>query len=277
MWYFRLSDHHRLQFVRHTLTQLIVNLWPCYRRSLPLTIVGTTLSLLVLASCAPQIMLTPTSLPTLVPSSTPTVEPTPSPAATASAADATPEVTEAPTITLKITPLAGAGNPPPFDIQLPEGWWIGYDTLALPDIDALRAVPLAVYQGPVSAGTGTIVVLWGFPNLVAGFPQPGATPEPDLWSDGLRLFRLAMVDQGCNSGTDLQRTYRVGSLSATGTQFSIIDCPESPDTRGWFAALREGGLNFVFYMYAEPIGAMETADEELQAILDSVVFHVTAD
>jgi hypothetical protein len=83
-----------------------------------------------------------------------------------------------------------------------------------------------------------------------------------------------MVEQGCNAGTDLQRTYEVGGRSGSGTQFAIVDCPETPDTRGWFVGLQEDGLNFVFYVYADPIEAMDVAEEELQAVLDSVVFQV---
>jgi hypothetical protein len=210
-----------------------------------------------------------------VPSSTPTDVPSPTPSATTAPTIAVTEVTEEPPIELKITPLAGVGDPPPLDISLPSNWDSWHNTLALPDIDALRPIPLTVYDGPVTGGVGVIVLLWGFPNLVQPFPQDGQRPTSNLWSDGLRLFRLAMVDEGCNSGTDLQRTYRVGSLSATGTQFSIVDCPQSPDTRGWFAGLQEGGLNFVFFIYTEPIEAMNTASEELQAIMDTIVFHVT--
>lgn len=224
----------------------------------------------LLAACAGS---APTPTPTLVPSSTPTPPPT-----ATSAASATPDNAEPTPISLQLTPLAGEGAVPPVTLDFPDSWGYAYDTLALVDVDnTLRPVPLAFYRGPVSGGTGTIVLLWGFPNFLVGSPLtlPGTpTPAPDLWSDGLRLFRLALVDQGCNAGTDLQRTYSVGGLAATGTQFAIVDCPESPDTRGWFAGLQVGGLNFVFYMYAEPIAAMDTAWNELQAILDTAVFSV---
>jgi hypothetical protein len=160
-------------------------------------------------------------------------------------------------------------------MKFPPGWGYRYDNYALPDVDGLRSVPIAYYEGPVTGGTGKILIFWAFPNMVVPFTQPGEpAPQPDLWSDGLRLFRLAMVDRGCNSGTDLQRTYRIGNLSASGTQFSIVDCPESPDTRGWFAGLQVKNINFVFFVYAEPIEAMTAADDELQAILDTVVFRI---
>lgn len=210
----------------------------------------------------------PTSTPTPLPTATPLVSETPLAEATA---EATPELVE-------ITTLAGEGMEPPFDIALPDEWGHVYDTLAIPDVDAaLRAVQLSVYQGPVTGGTGTIVVMWGFPNIIASSPfiLPGTpTPAPDLWSDGLRLFRTAMVERGCNAGTDLQRTYTVGGLTGSGTKFAIVDCPQTPDTRGWFVGVQEEGINFVFYVYTEPIEAMDVADGELQAILDSVNFHI---
>ncbi len=229
--------------------------------------------MILLAACA-QAQPTPTLTP--VPSSTPTDEPIPV-TATAPAPEITAEATEEP-IVLGVTPLAGSADPPPLDITLPDGWESGYDTFALFDIDALRAIPLAVYQGPVSGGTGTIILMWGFPSLINANPfATTETPDnaPEIYIDGLRLFRLAMVDAGCNPGTDEQRSYRLGNKAAFGTQFAIVDCPESPDTRGWFAGVQEGGLNFVFFVYAEPIEIMDSVQNDLQAILDTVVFRVT--
>lgn len=233
---------------------------------------GAGLICVLLAACA-QAEPTPTLTP--VPSSTPTEAAT----ATPPPPTATPEAEETEeVVVLPVTPLAGSADPPPLSITLPDGWQRGYDTFAMFDIDTLRAVPLAVYRGPVTGGTGTIILLWGFPSLMsAGFTLPGTPTGPDIWVDALRLFRLALVDAGCNPGTDVQREYRVGGQTATGTQFAIVDCPESADTRGWFAGLQEGGLNFVFYVYAEPLAAMDAAQAELQAILDSVVFQLPAE
>lgn len=163
--------------------------------------------------------------------------------------------------------------PPPLILGLPDGWVAGYDVIVLQDVDAIRNIPFAVYRGPVTGGTGNIVLLWGFPNLMLSDGLP-STVTPDLWLDGLRLLRLAIVESGCNIGTDLQRQYNVGGLAAIGTQFAAVDCPELEDTRGWFAGLRQYNLNYVFYVYTEPIGAMDTAEAELQAILDSVRFTV---
>jgi hypothetical protein len=51
-----------------------------------------------------------------------------------------------------------------------------------------------------------------------------------------------------------------------------VDCPELADTRGWFAGLRQYNINFIFYVYADPIEAMDTAEDELQAILNTIRF-----
>lgn len=219
---------------------------------------------------------TPTAVPTLVASLTATTAPTsaaiaetPTPDLTAGAATETPVV-------ITVEPLLGQAIAPPLDITLPEGWSEQMnDTLLLTDVDAMRPIPFVVWSGPVTGGRGRIVLLWGYPSVAAGnpFEAPIETPAPDPWADGLRLLRLAVVDVGCNIGTDLRRDYRVGLLPAVGTQFSAVDCPESPDTRGWFAGLSEGGVNFVFFVFTDPIDAMTQADDEIQIILDSIRFR----
>jgi protein-disulfide isomerase len=188
----------------------------------------------------------------------------------------TPEATVAAQVTpqpvITIQPLMDDAIQPPITLDLPESWAVGYATLLLEDLDGARGVPAAVYSGPVSGGNGTIVLLWGFPNVVA--PNSGEAPlQIDLYLDGLRLLRLAVVEAGCNIGSDLKREYVVGGLAAVGTTFAAVDCPELPDTRGWFAGLRQYGLNFVFFAFTDPIEAMDgAAAAELQAILDSAVF-----
>ncbi len=254
--------------------------------------------LLLAAACSPLAAPTPTLPPvaTLVPSLTPSTTPdvqelvngtlTALALTTAPLPSATPSPVPSPSETpLVITLPAVTGNqvPPPFDITLPSGWGMAYDAQVLQDVDgAILAVPVAVYSGPITNGTGFIVVYWGFPNFIPpsegemlGMATSDPTSEaPDLWADGLRLLRLAIVEQGCNTGTDLKRSYRVGLLAAVGTQFAAVDCPELPDTRGWFAGVIEKGINFVFYAYADPISAMDTSSGELQAILDTVRFRV---
>jgi len=194
-----------------------------------------------------------------------------------------PEATEPVVITLE--PLMGASITPPLIIGLPQGWAYGYDVLVLQDVDAIRNIPIAVYMGPVTGGTGTIILVWGFPNLIPSLTENGIA-EPNLWADGLRLLRLAVIEQGCNIGTDLRRDYSIGGLASVGTSFAAVGCPELADTRGWFAGLQQFargwfaglqqfGLNFVFYTYVEPISAMDaSAPDELQRILDTVRFVV---
>ncbi|MBK8021739.1 MAG: hypothetical protein IPK19_09985 [Chloroflexi bacterium] len=187
-----------------------------------------------------------------------------------------PEATEE-VETLELDPVTGQVVPPPLTMTLPAGWVSGSDVLVLQDVDAIRNIPFTVYSGPVTGGTGTIVLLWGFPNLVVAAPSLGGTLPPemlDLYNDGRRLLRLAIVEQECNVGTDVRRTYSIGGMQAVGTQFAAVDCPQLADTRGWFAGLRQYDLNFVFYAYIEPIEAVDIATPELQAILDSIVFAV---
>ncbi|MFN8531268.1 MAG: thioredoxin domain-containing protein [Anaerolineae bacterium] len=175
-------------------------------------------------------------------------------------------------VSVTFEPLLGVSEPPPLIIGLPPGWTYGYDTLVLQDVDAIRNMPIAVYTGPITGGTGTIVLIWGFPNLIPLASADGSF-EPNLWADGLRLLRLAVVEPDCNIGTDLRREYNIGGLTAIGTQFAAVGCPALPDTRGWFAGLQQFDLNFVFYVFADPIAAMDgTGADELQRILDSVRF-----
>jgi hypothetical protein len=205
--------------------------------------------------------LTATPIPTL--QDVPTLVPTP---------EDTPLPEDEPII---IEPLLGEEIAPPLDIDIPDEWLQGFNAITINDLDGrLRSIPLAVYTGPVAGGTGFIIVLWGFPNVTAGNPFAPETGQINLWSDGLRMLRQVVVDRACNLGTDLQMDYTVGGLLATGTQFAAVDCSGEPDTRGWFAGLQVDKLNFVFYVYTEPIEAMGTAESELQAILDTVQFRV---
>lgn len=263
---------------------------------MPLTLIST---LLLLAACGG--LAAPTSTPsfTLVPSLTASSE-----AAIQQAVNATltgvaqlatasatppPDFTLTPIPTLPVTqlpPTTGDKIPPPFDIMLPEGWQFGYDAQILPDTEqgSLIAIPVAAYTGPITGGIGTIIVYWGFPNLVAPSAEdlaqaalgqtPNANAEPDLWSDGVRLLRSGIVETDCNIGVDVRRSFRIGLLPAVGTQWSAVACNESglPDTRGWFAGVQDSGINFVFYVFGDPITVMDTSSGELQAILDTVRF-----
>lgn len=187
-----------------------------------------------------------------------------------------PNATEEPLV-VNVQPLQGSGYEPPFEIILPVGWTRAYNVLQMLDTDqAVRLVPLAIYSGPITGGQGTIALLWGFPNFTSGNPFEPGGGTPDLWADGLRLLRLAVIEPGCTIGTDMRTSYTIGGLPAVGTQFSAVNCGELPDTRGWFAGIEQHGLNFIFFQYAEPIDAMTTGQAELQAILDSIVFQIAA-
>ncbi|MDX1993913.1 MAG: hypothetical protein SF029_16115 [bacterium] len=249
-----------------------------------LTMLWITLSLtLVLAGCnTGTTASTATTAPTLSPVPTSSATPSRTPTAEATVdltAEVTPEGTfdlsALPTqIIVTVEPITGQRVPPPLDITLPEGWARGYETVLLQDLDGIRTYPVAVYTGPVTGGTGTIYLVWGFANLTAAGPTASAGLI-NLWSDGLRLWRLLITETGCNVGTDLQREYTVGGRTAVGTQVSAVDCPELPNVAGWFAGLQVDGLNFVFYATSDPQAMLGPAAAEMQGILDSVAFRVT--
>ena len=279
-----------------------------YKVSSTYSAISTVIFALLLAACsgaaAPTATLPPSPVPSLTTTGESDVQAAVNGTVTALAAQQAlstldtpnPNVTFVPDFTLTPTeaplvitlpPTTGDKVPPPIDISLPQGWKAGYDAQVLADVEPnkFRIIPVAVYSGPITGGTGTIALYWGFPNLVtpddASMAQAAmgmtlaATPEPDLWSDGVRLLRSAVIESDCNIGVDVRRTYRVGLLSAEGTQFSAVTCKSGlPDTRGWFAGVKEKGVNFVFYVFSDPITAMDTSSGELQAILDTVRFHV---
>jgi hypothetical protein len=243
------------------------------------------LSVVLLAACdaltggQPE----PTATPTLLPSLTPTASPTAAQIPTATPDDPLPqaEPEETPAvedIQMIIEAAAGQEIDPPIEIVLPEGWGRFNATQVIQDIAGPYLVPFSVYTGPVTGGDGYIILLWGFGSLSRAVNPLLAEEgdfEPDLWADGVRLLRLAVVEPGCNIGTDVRREFAVGGLPAAGTYFSVVDCPETVDTRGWLAGLRQDGMNFLFYAYTEPITAMDgSAHAELQAVLDSVTFRV---
>jgi hypothetical protein len=226
----------------------------------------------VLAACAPAPAPEPSAspAPTLVPTATPLTRPTLPPANTA---QPTPNVSPTPTPIL-IDPLTGVRTAPPLTLDLPEGWRFGYDTIIFEDVGDLTYVPIALYKGPVTGGTGTIVLVWNFRSVTSGIPQPDSALD-SAWIDGLRLLRGLVFDAECNIGTDPQRDFSVGGRPATGTNFRVVDCPETADTKGWFAGLTVEGVNFIFYMYTDPIDAMkDSVPFELQAILDSIRFEI---
>ncbi|MEQ8676401.1 MAG: hypothetical protein RLP44_04920 [Aggregatilineales bacterium] len=210
----------------------------------------------------PTLTPVPTSTSTNTPAPTNTGEPTALPTATATL------------VSIELSP--SEGQPPPFTIDLPEGWSSAYYALPIEEIDGnIRVIQIAGYNGPVTEGAGYVIVIWGFSNISVGNPLTGGTQS--LWLDGLRFWRLQVVEPDCNVGTDLQREFTVGGLPAVGTFVSAVDCPDTPDTAGWFAGLNNEGANFIFYAFTEPSSALQNetgAPAELQNILDSVQFFV---
>lgn len=200
-----------------------------------------------------------------------TATPTPNP-------DITPEVTpEIESVTIEIEASEGQEIDPPLTIDLPEGWVSLNSTLVIQDITGLRILPYTIYAGLVNedTGIGYIVLLWGFSN-VALMPDSDNTTEVKInpFMDGLRLLRLALLEPECTVGTDVEREYPIGDQLGYGTGFAAVGCPQTEDTRGWFVSLNVDNLNFAFYVYAEPLASMDGAEDELQAILDTVRFDI---
>jgi len=192
-----------------------------------------------------------------------------------------PEATEEP-LELIIEPAEGQEIPPPIEIDLPDAWQRGNGTALVQDVLGLQLVPFTVYTGPVSDGTGFIVVLWGFESTGMGdinFDEQTNAPvyEADVrpYLDALRLLRFAVIGTDCVPGIEPERDFSIGGETVRGANFSAYQCDETFDTRGWFLGTRQDGLNFAFYMYTEPIDAMTgDAPFELQTILDTIDFQV---
>lgn len=240
--------------------------------------VGLLAAALLLAACDSGTQATVPPADTLVPSLTPTPDVTrvPLPSWTPSAS---PPPSDTP-VPLVLESEGLDAYPPPIDIDLPPGWASGFDIIVNPDIDGvLRAFPVAVYQGPVTDGTGTLVLLWGFQATTAD-PVFGTTDATSIYRDGLRLWRFLLNGIDCNIGTDLQYDFQVGGQQASGTFVSAVDCPPGPDdvpepdVSGWFAGLNVDGLPFIFYAYTDPAAILGPARAEMQAILDTVSFRV---
>jgi len=201
-------------------------------------------------------------------------EPTPTPTGIIPIGTVTPG---GPTPTpVPLDPLLSIGVEPPMEITLPDDWLFGYDTLAYRDIDgSIQTALVAVYTGPVTGGTGWLILTWGHSSVVNPFEME--TPERAVFLDGLRLLRLVIFDPSCEVTVQPQAEYTVGEEIAQGAEFEAILCPDGqPDTNGWFAALTQEEINFSFYAYVDPLQEAEesAAFAELQAILDSIVFRV---
>lgn len=225
------------------------------------------LCLLCLTACGGE-SAPPTLTPTLVPSLTPTEAVTATPQPTPTATEETTQVE------IQLEPQAGVT--PPYEITLPDGWQAQYFAIPIQDIDGdISVIQTATYAGPVTGGVGIITTIWGYSSITTVNPITGAGGDTSLYLDGLRFWRLLVVEQDCTVGTDLQRNFTVGTQDAIGTFVSAVECGELGDTAGWFAGVEVDELNFLFYAYVDPREIIETgADTELQAILDTVRFDV---
>lgn len=239
------------------------------------------LVVLLAAACTPSAPPRPTATVTPVPTDTSTPQPSDTPRPTSTPL---PTVTpmDAAVPTAVPSPVPGQPEvsesvPPPYTIALPEGWASQYVTVPVRDLISRSAVAVAAYAGPVPGHDdvlGHITVFWGFPSLSAAGMS---SDEPDLWADGLRFLRGALLDSSCNIGTDLARAYRVGDReNAIGTAFSAVGCQGEPDTAGWFAGIHAEGGNYIFYVYTEPLEGIDVSQAALQSILDTIAWEPLA-
>ncbi|MCU0464260.1 MAG: hypothetical protein MUF38_06795 [Anaerolineae bacterium] len=242
-----------------------------------LTLTAALLFALAACSPAPVPQPTPTFEPeptldiTAVATSTPTTAPTIGPSIEPPTATASPVPTDDGLIPATLNPTVLTELEAPVRIDIPDGWQVASDALLLPAAEGMRAVPFSLYRGPVPGGTGTVLLLWGFENVVPAAPTGGVLAPINLFADGLRMLMFTVVEAECNFAYDEERIFSVGGMQGQGTYFAADDCPdELPSLRGWFTAVNPNGLNFAFYAYTEPMEAFDGASDQLQTILDSV-------
>lgn len=240
---------------------------------------------LVEMTLTPSPQIEPTTTESMPPTATPmptlTLSPEPTPTAT---------VTIDPTLAampqLDVEPLLETDLTSPIQLRLPAGWELVFDSFALPfpEEEMIRILPFSIYRGPVTGGTGVVVTVWGFENIVPVSPISNQMPELDLWSDGLRVLLTVVLEPDCNVGRGDRRIFDFGERSAEGSYFWAVDCgessetdeiPPSPDVQGWFVSLQERGVNIAIYTYVEPREAIAgDALGELQSIMNTVVIDV---
>ena len=219
------------------------------------------IGLLSACSSAPQ-----TPSPTAIINPTGTLEPVQAATDTPTATQIPPTQTPLPTFTataapsveptatlLQVDPVIDVCVPAPVELDAPQGWQEACYTLLYQDVaNTLRTVPVTFWRGSLSGGEyeGRIVLLWGYESLTSGLPGG----ERSIFADSLRMLRLVVFSTGCNVGTNpTPQTYPLGDRDATGTTINVIDCPDAPDTRGWFAGVVDENINFSFFMYADPL------------------------
>jgi hypothetical protein len=197
----------------------------------------------------------------------------------------TPTIAISPDKTLAtVIPIIQTDLIAPIRIEIPTTWQAGSAAIPMaegggvPELGGM--LPFSVYTGPVTGGTGYIVLVWGFRNITTANPGQEAGAQLFLRGDAIRLLNLAVLDPDCNIGIDVDREFVVGTIRAIGAYWASEGCPALPDgtpglpdARGWFAITRQNDINFSFYVYTEPPDALNgAAQTELQTIMESVVF-----
>jgi hypothetical protein len=241
--------------------------------------------MLLAAACVPSLPATPahsptpvpptvtsTSAPTLPPSATPTLTRTPRPTRTPTSAPTlapgTPTSTPTPLPPGAPTPtptIRGVGDaPPPFDIELPDGWREQYKQFAIVGPDGSIPLKVAGYSGKTPSYEAFIVVLWDYPTI-----------HDEGWRDGIELVQV-VFDPSCQfslAGSPPQaQTYVVGRHYAKGIAFEVQNCETEPDVKGWLVGFRRAEINYLFYVRLAPMEGAETDFPFVQSILDTIRF-----
>lgn len=248
----------------------------------------------------PTITSTRTPLPTLTPDSgkAPSIPASASPSPTIGAAiSAASTVSAAPSATSALLVVASpnidatlhatfvptvSAVPPPLTLKLPDGWKSTYTVILPRDQLSEQLMNVAAYAGPVAdKGTGFIFIFWNFPSITP--LNPGATPlsaeelsRQMILSDGFRLLRGTVVDISCQVGVYAD-VFKLGGTPVTGQRFQTVGCQDgTPDNAGWYVGAFPNNRELLIYAYVEPVSAYNSGRADLQHILDTVQFSVSA-
>ncbi len=86
------------------------------------------------------------------------------------------------------------------------------------------------------------------------------------------MLQGTVMDITCNVGHYDEQHFSIGGKQAVGAYYNTSQCPDTPDTAGWFAGINQFGMNYVFYVYIDPIDSYNEGRPDIQKILDSVQF-----
>lgn len=215
---------------------------------------------------------------TAVPTNTPTSTPTATDELVITPSATQENVTLEPSPVLPENPSIRAGEPPPINIDFPEGWQAAHVIVPMTGYAAAGDIKMSVYEGPLSEDglKGYIWLIWGdFPNIFSYTDiNPDRSVDGILWSNGIQFMR-GLLFQGCNIGfyADNRQTYLMDGYEGEGTTFSAVSCEDgASDVGGWWVGVRVNEENFLFYMGVEPIDRVADGLNALRPIIDTLQF-----